>query len=359
MTLCPFPFRGVMVKSDGNLTTCCYGQTIPGLHRTTHTIQQAFNSTQFQTIRDNLANGIKDSNCQKCWDLEAQGVESLRQQELRTEEFDKDIYVSPRLEYLFLSLSNQCNLKCRTCSPVDSSYWIKEYEHKTGIKQIVYLEPDDSVFFSSFKTDTLPNLKEISFVGGEPLMMKSVHRILETLDPEVSLTFYTNGTFYNPSMFEKFTDVNIAVSIDGVDNRFEYMRHPAKWNLLTSNIALMGNNLKAITCTVSAYNVWYIDEVADFAKSLGVDFMAHILFDPSALSVLSLPYSIRLDIADKLSSHSDEQIQKIVEYLKTDSSNNWASFVNDVKQGDEYRNESFKDTFPEYYQMLLSHDKTI
>ena len=55
----------------------------------------------------------------------------------------------------------------------------------------------------------------------------------------------------------------------------------------------------------------------------------------------------------------NEQIQKIVEYLKTDSSNNWASFVNDVKQGDEYRNESFKDTFPEYYQMLLSHDKTI
>jgi sulfatase maturation enzyme AslB (radical SAM superfamily) len=260
---------------------------------------------------------------------------------------------------LFLSLSNQCNLKCRTCSPVDSSFWIKEYQHRTGIKQLVYLEPDDSKFFSSFKQDTLPHLKEISFVGGEPLMMKSVHRILETLDPDVSLTFYTNGTFYNPEMFEKFNDVNIAVSIDGVGNRFEYMRHPAKWDLIINNIKLMGNNLKAITCTVSAYNVWYIDEVADFAESLGVDFMAHILFDPSSLSVLSLPYAIRLDIANKLSLHPSEQIQKIVEYLKTDSPDDWNGFVQDVNRGDEYRNESFKDTFPEFYQILLSHDKAI
>ena len=359
MTICPFPFRGVMVKTDGNLTTCCYGKSIPGLHRNTHTIEQAFNSTEFQSIRDNLSNGIKDSNCQKCWDLENQNVESLRQQELRTEEFDPDIFINPRLEYLFLSLSNQCNLKCRTCSPSDSSFWIKEFEQRTGIKQTAYLEPDDSVFFSSFKTDTLPYLKEISFTGGEPLMMKSVHRILETLDPNVSLTFYTNGTFYNPDMFKKFTDVNIAVSIDGIGTRFEYMRHPAKWSLLVDNLNRMKTNLKAITCTVSAYNVYYIDEVANFADSLGVDFMAHILFDPSSLSVLSLPYAIRLDIAHKLSQHPNEQIQKIVEYLKTESNDEWTKFVHEVNQGDKHRNESFKDTFPEFYQVLLKYDKTV
>jgi len=359
MTQCPFPFRSVMVKTDGNLTTCCYGKTIPGLNRTTHTIAQAFNSIQFQTIRDNLVSGIKDSNCQKCWDLEAQGVESLRQQELRTEEFDKDIFVNPRLEYLFLSLSNQCNLKCRTCSPVDSSYWINEYEHRTGIKQLIYLEPDDSEFFSSFKNDTLPNLKEIAFVGGEPLMMKSVHRILENLDPRVSLTFYTNGTFYNPDIFTKFTDVNIAVSIDGVDSRFEYMRHPAKWSTLMTNLNLMGDNLKAITCTVSAYNVWYIDEVADFAGSMGIEFMAHILYAPQELSILALPKDIRLEISKKLSTHPSDQIQKIVEYLKTDSNDDWESFVNDVKQGDEYRNESYREIFSEFCAILDRYDKKI
>jgi MoaA/NifB/PqqE/SkfB family radical SAM enzyme len=359
MTICPFPFRGVMVKTDGNLTTCCYGNSIPGLHRSTHTIEQAFNSEQFQSIRNNLTNGVRDSNCQKCWDLEDSGVESLRQQELRTEEFSQDIFISPRLEYLFLSLSNQCNLKCRTCGPSDSSFWIKEYEHRTGTKQLVYLEPDDSVFFSSFKNETLPHLKEISFVGGEPLMMKSVHRILEKLDPSVSLTFYTNGTFYNSKMFEKFEDVNIAVSIDGIENRFEYMRHPAKWNTLIENLSNMGDNLKAITCTVSAYNVWYIDEVADLADRFNVDFMAHILFDPNELSVLSLPKSIRQEIANKLSKHSNDQIQKIVEYLQTDSNDNWEGFANNVRQGDVYRNENFKETFSEYYQILAKHDKTI
>ncbi len=359
MTMCPFPFRGVMVKTDGQLVTCCYGENIQGLHRSTHTIEQAFNSPEFQKIRLNLINGVKDNHCKKCWDLEQQGVESLRQQELRTEEFDKDVYVNPRLEYLFLSLSNQCNLKCRTCSPSDSSFWIKEFEQRTGIKKTVYLEPDDSTFFSSFKQDTLPHLKEIAFTGGEPLMMKSVQRILETLDPNVSLTFYTNGTFYNPSILEKFKDVNLAVSIDGIGQRFEYMRHPAKWNEVVNNLKLMGDNLKAITCTASAYNVWYIDEVADFADSLGVDFMAHILFEPNNLSVLSLPYDVRLEIADKLSKHANSQIQKIAEYLKTEANDNWEIFVNDVQQGDSIRQENYKEVFSEFYNILERHGKTI
>ena len=359
MIKCFFPFRSVIVKTNGHLTTCCYGGNIDGLHRDTHTIQQAFESKQFQSIRDNLTNGIKDTHCNKCWELEEQGIESLRQQELRTEEVSDDIFVNPRLEYLFLSLSNQCNLKCRTCNPSDSSFWIKEYEHRTGTKQLIYLEPDDSKFFSSFKIDTLPNLKEIAFVGGEPLMMKSVHRILENLDPDVSLTFYTNGTFYNPDMFTKFIDVNIAVSIDGVQNRFEYMRHPAKWESLITNLNTMGDNLKAITCTVSAYNVWYIDEVADFARSMGIEFMAHILYNPVELSVLTLPYEVRLEISKKLSTHASDQIQKIAEYLKTESTDNWESFVNDVKQGDEYRNESYRETFPEFCTVLDRYDKKI
>jgi sulfatase maturation enzyme AslB (radical SAM superfamily) len=348
-----------MVKTDGQLVTCCYGESIQGLNRSTHTIEQAFNSPEFQQIRLNLINGVKDSHCKKCWELEEQGVESLRQQELRTEEFDISVYVNPRLEYLFLSLSNQCNLKCRTCSPSDSSFWIKEFEQRTGIKKTVYLEPDDSVFFSSFKKDTLSHLKEIAFTGGEPLMMKSVQRILETLDPNVSLTFYTNGTFYNPGILEKFKDVSIAVSMDGIDRRFEYMRHPAKWHEVVDNLKLMGSNLKAITCTISAYNVWYIDEVADFADSLGVDFMAHILFDPNNLSVLSLPYGIRLEIAEKLSKHTNSQIRKIAEYLKTECSDNWASFAEDVQQGDSIRQENYKEIFPEFYSILEQHGKTI
>lgn len=359
MTTCPFPFRSVMVKTDGQLVTCCYGENIQGLHRSTHTIEQAFNSTEFQSIRNNLANGIKDNHCKKCWDLEDAGVESLRQQELRTEEFSQDIYTNPRLEYLFLSLSNQCNLKCRTCSPSDSSFWIKEFEQRTGIKKAVYLEPDDSTFFSSFKNNTLPNLKEIAFTGGEPLMMKSVHRILETLDSNTSLTFYTNGTFYEPTILERFKDVNIAVSIDGIGKRFEYMRHPANWETVSSNLKAMGSNLKAITCTASAYNVWYIDEVADFAESLGADFMAHILFEPNNLSVLSLPYDIRLEVSNKLAQSKNTQVQKIAEYLKTDSLDSWESFLNDVRHGDSIRGENYKETFSEFCKVLERHGKTI
>lgn len=359
MTWCPFPFRSVMVKTDGHLTTCCYGKNIPGIHRDTHTIEQAFNSPEFQQIRNNLSNGIQDSNCEKCWQLEKLGAESLRQQEIRTEEYPADITENPRIEYLFLSLSNQCNLKCRTCSPTDSSFWIKEYEQTQGVKQLIYLEPDDSKFFSSFKNDTLPHLKEIAFTGGEPLMMKSVHRILETLDPSVSLTFYTNGTFYNSEILDRFRDVNIAVSIDGIGSRFEYMRHPAKWNDVFKNLYRMNGHLKAITCTVSAYNVFYINEVAEFAKSLDVDFMTHFLFEPQHLSVLNIPKEVRPAIIDKLSKSNHPQIDKVIDYLKSDIEYSWDNFVKEVKLRDEYRGESFDSTFTEYNSVLRNYGKAI
>ena len=359
MTWCPFPFRSVMVKTDGHLTTCCYGKNIPGIHRDTHTIEQAFNSPEFQQIRNNLSNGIQDSNCEKCWQLEKLGSESLRQQEIRTEEYPADIAENPRIEYLFLSLSNQCNLKCRTCSPTDSSFWIKEYEQTHGVKQLIYLEPDDSKFFSSFKNDTLPHLKEIAFTGGEPLMMKSVHRILETLDPRVSLTFYTNGTFYNSEILKRFSDVNLAVSIDGIGSKFEYMRHPAKWNDVFKNLYRMNGHLKAITCTVSAYNVFYINEVAEFAKSLDVDFMTHFLFEPQHLSVLNIPKEVRPVIIDKLSKSNHPQLDKVIDYLKSDTEYSWDNFVKEVKLRDQYRGESFDSTFTEYNRVLRNYGKAI
>jgi organic radical activating enzyme len=360
MTWCPFPFRNVMINADGTYSTCCYGEPLKGLSRDTHTVTEVFYSEQYETIRQNLKNGIRDNNCSKCWALEDVGTESLRLQEIRTEEFDTEVITdSPRVEQVFASLGNQCNLKCRTCSPAESSLWVKEYNDTEGTFIKINQESENSRFYENFSKDVIPNLKEIVFTGGEPFLLKSTKRILEILNLDTSITIHTNGTISKPELLNKFTDVNIVASIDGVGSRFEYMRHPGKWNQVYNNLKEYGSQLTAITCTVSAYNIWYLDEVEQLASSLGIDFYAHILYTPPYLSVHVLPLEVRQIVIDKLSHSKSEQIQKIASHLKEDTYNDWQAFVQEVKKRDLYRNESFKDTFPEYYQVLNQYDKEI
>jgi len=82
---CALPFKGVLTENDGTFTTCCHGKPAIDLKtglpmtRETHSIQDVFDSKWFQNIRHNLSAGIEDSNCEYCWHLEEQGVESFRQ----------------------------------------------------------------------------------------------------------------------------------------------------------------------------------------------------------------------------------------------------------------------------------------
>lgn len=360
MTWCPFPFRNVMINTDGTYSTCCYSSPLSGISRRTHTVTEAFYSEQYETIRQNLKNNIRDSNCAKCWALEDVGAESLRLQEIRTEEFDsKSITDNPRIEQVFASLGNQCNLKCRTCGPSESSLWVKEYNDTEGSFIKINQESEDSRFYENFSNEVVPNLKEIIFTGGEPFLLKSTTRILETLTSDVSITIHTNATLPKPEILNKFNDVNIVASIDGIGARFEYIRHPGNWSEVLNNLKEYGNQLTAITCTVSAYNIWYIDEVEHLANELGVEFYAHILYTPSYLSVHVLPLEIRNSICNKLSQSNSDQIQKILAHLQENKYENWNNFIKEIQKRDLYRKESFKDTFPEYYQILNQYDKNI
>lgn len=359
-TWCPWPFRTLMMDASKTYKTCCWGNEFPGLNRENYTVNEAFYSKEIESIRQNLKNGIRDPNCTKCYDREDLGIESLRQQEIKSEEYDKEeITKNPKIEEVFLSLGNQCNLKCRTCNPVDSSMWVQEIERSEGVKFPIYLEPSDSKFITGFNQDVLPNLKQITFAGGEPLLMKGTSRILELLSPDVHVGIITNGTHPLPKILDKFSNLDIIASIDGIGKHFNYMRHPGDWETVKSNLMSMGDKLTTIGCTINAYNVYYIDEVQEFANQIGAQFYAQLLFTPEYLSVHVLPKEVRHVIADKLKQNPSPQKNKVIGYLLEETYLDWQSFADEVKKRDDIRGESFKDTFPEYYELLLSHGKTI
>jgi MoaA/NifB/PqqE/SkfB family radical SAM enzyme len=361
MTWCSWPFRTIMIQADQSYKVCCNGTDFPNLNTHTATANEAFYSAEFESIRTNLKNGIKDPHCDKCWKLEESGAESLRLQNMSTSEYNaEEITETPRIEQIFVGLGNQCNLKCRTCGPSESSIWVKEIEKSDGIKHPIYLEPDTSDFFKSFKQDVMPHLKEIQFTGGEPTLLKSTNKILELLDPSVHVSMITNGTMPLSNNLDKFENVEIFVSIDGIGKHFNYIRHPGNWDTVYGNLKTMTSKVDVIIgCTISAYNVFYIDEVEKLANELGVPFYAHILYDPSYLSVHVLPIEIRQEIIKKLSVNPSIQKDKVIAHLNEETYFDWNTFVLEVNKRDQIRGEDFKTTFPEFYDLLLKYGKTV
>jgi len=388
---CSLPFKGVLTENDGTFKTCCHGKTaidyntsLP-MTRNTHSIKEVFDSEYFDSIRQNLLNGVEDSNCDYCWELEKQGVESFRQTTNSLFQHEERKDTNPKIEILDLSLGNQCNLKCRTCIPEDSSLWVNEY-HSTDYtggmslkeyqKEIIFLESDDSLFFEDLKQH-LKTVRIIKMFGGEPFLMKRTWQLLREAvrigrSQDIELYFNTNCTLWEPSnveLFDHFKKVEIGLSIDGVGSRFEYMRHPAKWDLVHHNIKQMAawreampNRRLLLTHTVSAYNIWYVHEAVQLAEQYGLHLYINLCLQPEdSFAIQHLPANLKArtdahvrETVDSTSIHWSE-ITKLLNYPSegTDCS----TWFNEVIKRDKYRNESFKDTFPEYYQILVEMEK--
>jgi sulfatase maturation enzyme AslB (radical SAM superfamily) len=382
---CPLAWLNVSVKTDGVITTCCHGKPIQStatgnpITKETHTLDQAFYGPEFAAIRQNLSNGIKDANCEKCWQLEQQGIDSPRITEIKFGEYVDRKYSEPKLEILDISLGNQCNLKCRTCHSGDSSYWAREQwefgdksqDFSTYQSKVIKLEKPSDKFIESIKTQSLPNARELHFFGGEPFLMKSTwdlisYAIEKNLHKDLILSFNTNMTLWDSSkinLLDDFHEVDIAMSIDGIGKRFEYMRHPAQWNQVEENIFKAiewhsknpkGRNL-ILCCTVSSYNIFYVKEVLDFANSHDITFWVNPVFEPNNFAVDNIPTTIKEEIYKRLPKTIETQ--KLFTQMTSTESNikKWQNFLEKIEKHDKYRSESFSDTFPEYWNIIKDY----
>jgi sulfatase maturation enzyme AslB (radical SAM superfamily) len=390
---CPLAFNGVLSVLEGRYHLCCHSSlnavdvnTGIELSKKTHTLQEAFDSEFFQSIRNNLTQGIKDENCSKCWKEEAQGIESARLYEIKRLSEYESSYTVPEMKYVDVALGNQCNIKCRSCNPNDSSLWAKEYydinlkessiTFRDFKKEKTFLEKDDSRFMKELLSKDLSKVKHLGFFGGEPFLMKSTWRILKFLidhgySQNINLVFDTNATIWDihkSQILENFKEVRLRLSIDDLQERFNYLRHPADWAAVYENIKSIvkwknqapSKRLITIQPSVSSYNIWDIENILKFADDIDSEFFINLVQEPTCISLLSMPNSIkkyfRQHVTELITRYPQHRIQleKLTEYYLIDNviDNDWSDFAKEVNVRDNYRNESFQKTFPEYYSFI-------
>lgn len=332
-TFCMHPFTGLATREDGAIKICCRSHPISNIQE--ETLEQAWNNEKMKRIREQVLQNERPPECEPCFSLEDQGVESLRQRHIKgiipearinlypdaVDKMNHDFTMPFDIPTMELKLNNLCNLKCRMCHPGDSTSWndwnqIKQFYQGTGY-MIYNLVNDhnlqDRPLLDKFENNpnwwaslekNLPNFRRVEFAGGEPLMDPQHYRILDMLSPygnQIEIKYATNGTTLGikggrtiHDYWPKFKSVAVNVSIDGYLKSYEYIRGNAKWDDVISNIKEMQKipNVSRIVGAVAVQvsNVLILDKMIEyFLDDLGIVFYTNIVKYPDVLSVQVLP----------------------------------------------------------------------
>lgn len=377
------PFTGLATREDGAICACCRSHPVGFIDK--EKLEDIWNNDTMKRIRKQVLNNERPSECEPCFSLEDQGVESLRQRHIKgfipearinlyPNALDKlnDDYSMPfEIPTMELKLNNLCNLKCRMCHPMDSTSWndwgeIKDFykkennimfqiveEHNLERKPFLDKFQDSPEWWNSLEK-LLPHFRRVEFAGGEPLMDPQHYRILEMLKPygnQIEIKYATNLSMLGKgdrNIYEywpHFKSIAVNVSIDGIGDSYEYVRGNADWTTLINNIREIQKipNISRIVgaVTVQVSNILVLDKIIEyFLNDLEIIFHTHRVEYPNVLSAQVLPEPLKqlaiqrledikgkvhtfkyVQKEPKLLQYTLEQIQHNINYLQARDQN--------------------------------------
>lgn len=373
-----------------------------GLHNTAHKKQQ----------RVIMLQNERPSECQYCWNMEDLGKLSdrhYRSGEPWAAEHFEDIVNGRRDDpipsYVEVNFNHACNLRCSYCSPQFSSSWADEVArhgayptsnphndpaHFTGHRRPIPARdsnPYVDAFWQWWPT-LYPELRHFRMTGGEPLMDKNTHRVLDYVIENPSKRLHLNVTS-NFSVDERLWQSYLSkvkticdgriehfmqyVSLDGWGTQAEYMRNGLDFELLWDRVnqfltEIPGYSSLTFIVTMNNLSVTSLEKL--FAGILGlrktyshtyqrVWFDTPVLREPAwqSLQILPEPYADRLEHlwawmlkntetpGDSFHGFKDYEIARL------DRDIAW------MREGQNMDPEQLKRRRADFYRFFLEHDR--
>ena len=412
-TFCPLPWNHLSVGPEGKGRVCCDGYDFLKddsdnflFWKEVKDIHSYFNSRDYKKIRQQMLKGERPAHCYHCFNQEDHGVKSIRLQYI--DQYSKSIkkmikstnsdgsVIHPKIDYIDMALGNNCNLKCRMCSPWNSYIIGKDWEqlgifyHKESAKKIFkdkwYSSPNT---FKLLK-QALPNVKAIFTTGGEPLIIKEHLQILEMIVEEgyadkILLRYNSNQTVIPNKiveMWKLFKTVQFNCSVEAYGELNSYIRYPSQWKKQEENIyyldqlALENKNIQVfIHTTLQAYNVLKLPQFLNFLRQADFKKLNRFPFfilvrKPEYLNPCIFPKDLRINISNNILNTIDKHerfflncnkdnliwikdrikiLREFCEMIKNDDTQekNLSEFIIKTKQLDKIRNQSVLDVLPE------------
>ena len=424
--LCNTPWYEAHIYWDGSLGICC--QESRKLHSDDQkyniknmTLTEWFNSDPVRKFRKQLLSDTPTDICSWCSHEESVSRTSRRHRSNQKSvifthnAFQSSFRQSPGIDHFKLSeqngftdtlpidlhidLGNYCNLACKMCWSGASSRIATQYVRWGHEDHRQYLGNDwtqDREVWDKLLNElvTIPNLKNIHFMGGETLLTKKLEEFVDFMIThekfDLCFSFVTNGTVFNDSLMEKlkqFARVGIEVSIETTTKHNDYIRQGTDTDLVLANIKKYQEFCNGTTITIiirpaiSALSIGYYDTLLDYCINNKFMIKSLLVTNPAYLNVNVLPMTVRLEykekyqmLLEKLSSidcqsilnESDSnnylksikiQIEQVLSMLQQPSNEDLlGELVRTCKRWDEELGFNAIDLYPELTSVFKAHD---
>lgn len=371
----------IQLQDESLAKPCCLQKT---RFKVSGSIKETGNSELLKSLRKQvLENDLPLLGCEECYMEEKAKNTSARIESNRIWQDKKDTYIKNTqkdgtyenfyLERLDIRWSNLCNYKCRFCSLTSSSSWLQDhlikydllegYNPKTGVKEAV-------IDWWDLKKH-LPHVRYVKLAGGEPFMMDGTYRLIEELirlkkfDTHIlvntNASFVMHGNKNIIGMLKNFKNVNISLSIDGMNDVHGYLRSGKNdWIKVRDNIEKFidsGLNVSFLS-SVSWLNAIHMIKLLETYNNVEIEFNS--VTTPKFMSLGYLTKSQFKQvlkavedgkITDKIKIKYKRWLKKLyVQTLingkkKTELVNEFLFYINKL---DETRKQNFCETFPEW-----------
>jgi MoaA/NifB/PqqE/SkfB family radical SAM enzyme len=387
-TFCILPWIHLYVGPDSNVLPCCVAdRQHPMGSVNDQSADSILKSPKFNYLRQNMLEGRRSKECNRCYQQEDSGLLSDRQKhnstwKHRITDYNSDGSIDEfNPLYIDLRLNNICNLKCRMCSGYFSSAIAQEdlrlFKKSKNTNIVVEKESTLDEIFGYMAT-----VEKIYFAGGEPLITnehyKILHALIECNNTDVEIFYNTNFTSLEyknilvTDLWKKFTNVTIGASLDGMGNVAEYIRHGSQWNNIENNLRLLKSQCPHVDFTITSVagclnvsslielqKTWQENNIVDISK-----FSVSAMVGPDHLTLQILPEHHKTKLREKITLHIDwcrqnqavalaRQWENVLNYmLAKDCSYLLPEFRRITIALDQHRQESFLHTFPEFVDLL-------
>jgi molybdenum cofactor biosynthesis enzyme MoaA len=108
----------------------------------------------------------------------------------------------------------------------------------------------------------------------------------------------TNATVWNQrwqNALKRFKLVRIMLSIDAIEDEYEYIRYPAKWQQVEHNVKqmMLNKNFKIIVyAVVQNLNIGVLEKLIDWCQSQNLYLQMQRCSDPDYLDFTNLPDAV-------------------------------------------------------------------
>jgi len=385
---CVAPWMALDIRQDGEVKPCCVSEYTYGDIKE-KSLWEIWNDEPIRKLRENMINEVPTESCQVCYNNQAAGKSSLRQDFINNlfgyhkkivyntnDDFSVD---NPGFIWWDLKLSNKCNFKCRMCSWTSSSSFELEQNGKISGR-----------WNASEKTyeETEPYLKMVKhlyFSGGESLIIDEHWKILDKLielrrNDNVTLAYnsnFSNLVYKGRHIFDLWDQFNrsveVHISVDGIGTRGELIRKGFNWLKFVSHAKQFRERFKDkkvthqlhFDCTVQALNIFEVVKLHQYLYTSGlmedIDFFfLNFMQTPREMSVWVLDKRTKEAAKENIRNHIDNFLipnkskrsvvfyESLINYIDLYQEQTLIpEFIRSMRKFDKIRNENVIETFPE------------